>query len=69
MQNNTSRELTHDELALVSGGAFDLNIGPLHISYSDGCRCIDVGIGDVGVYIGPNGAGWYAGDSYGQVKW
>ena len=65
MNDMTTRELTGDELDSISGG---LDIGPFHITYSEGCRCIDVGIGDMGVYIGPNGAGWYNGDKYGQVK-
>jgi len=60
-----TNELNAGELDLVAGG---LDIGPFHISYSAGCRCIDVGVGDTGVYIGPNGAGWYSGDKYGQVK-
>ena len=65
MHTNEMRELSAEELDLVGGG---LDIGPIHISYSKGSGAIDVGIGDTGVYIGPNGAGWYSGESYGQIK-
>jgi hypothetical protein len=65
MHTNEIRELGTAELDRVAGG---LDIGPFHISYSQGARAIDVGVGDMGVYIGPNGAGWYNGDKWGQVK-
>jgi hypothetical protein len=65
MHTNEIRELGAEELGLVAGG---LDIGPIHISYSKGSGAIDVGIGDTGAYIGPNGAGWYSGESYGQIK-
>ena len=65
MNTNETRELSAEELDRVAGG---VDIGPVHISYSKGSGAIDIGIGDTGVYIGPNGAGWYSGDSYGQVK-
>jgi hypothetical protein len=64
MHTNEALELA-EELDLVAGG-FD--IGPFHISYSQGSGAIDVGVGNTGVYIGPNGAGWYSGESYGQIK-
>ncbi|MDI1262471.1 MAG: hypothetical protein PS018_04345 [bacterium] len=65
MYTKEMRELGADELDRVAGG---LDIGPFHISYSQGSGAIDVGIGNTGVYIGPNGAGWYSGDRYGQIK-
>lgn len=65
MHTNEMRELGAAELDQVAGG---LDIGPFHISYSRGSGAIDVGIGDTGVYIGPNGAGWYSGDKFGQIR-
>jgi hypothetical protein len=63
--NNGTRELSVEELHLVSGG--DINLGPIHIGYSQGSGCIDVGIGNVGVWFGRAGAGWYAGDRSGHL--
>ena len=65
MHTSDTRELGVDELGKVAGG---LDIGPFHISYSKGSGAIDIGIGNTGVYVGPNGAGWYSGESYGQIK-
>ena len=65
MQTSDTRELGAEDLAQAAGG---LDIGPFHISYSKGSGAIDIGIGNTGVYIGPNGAGWYSGESYGQIK-
>jgi hypothetical protein len=65
MHTNETRELGPEELNLVAGG-FD--IGPVHVSYSKGSGAIDIGIGNTSVYIGPNGAGWCSGDSYGQIR-
>ena len=66
MANETSiRAMTPAELDQVSGGAF--NLGPIHIDYSKGCGCIDIGIGNVGVWFGNGKAGWYAGDKSGRL--
>ena len=63
--NNETRELTAEELHLVSGG--DFNLGPIHIAYSRGSGCVDIGIGNTGVWFGRAGAGWYSGDRAGHL--
>ena len=65
MQTNETRELGAQELDQVAGG---INFGPIHIGYSRGSGAIDIGVGNVGVYFGPNGGGWYAGDRWGQLR-
>ena len=65
MNTNDTRELGAHELDQVAGG---INFGPIHISYSEGARAIDIGVGNTGFYIGPNACGWYAGDRWGQLK-
>jgi hypothetical protein len=60
-----TRELTAEELHSVSGG--DFNLGPLHVAYSEGCGCIDIGIGSTGIWFGRAGAGWYSGDKSGHL--
>ena len=65
MHMNETRELSAEELNLVAGG--DFSLGPISFTYSKGSGAIGINIGDAGVYIGPNGAGWYNGDKYGQI--
>ena len=65
MHTNDTRELGAHELDQVAGG---INFGPIHISWSEGARAIDIGVGNTSFYIGPNGMGWCAGDRWGQIK-
>lgn len=58
--NTKVRELTAAEIDAIAGGG---------ISYSAGCGCIDISIGNVGIWFGSNGAGAYAGDRAVGVNW
>jgi hypothetical protein len=64
---NFNNELSDTALDAVAGG--DFSLGPITVSYSKGSGAINIDIGgSTGAYIGPNGAGWYNGDKYGQIK-
>ena len=63
--NKETRELSTEDLHLVSGGEFKLPT--IRVDYSKGCGCIDVSIGGFGIWIGRAGLGWSYGDQWGRL--
>jgi hypothetical protein len=62
--NAEIQELNLEELDTVPGG---FRLGPFHFEYSKGADAIDIGFGNVGIWFGRPGFGWYAGDVAGHI--
>ena len=63
----TDRELTAEELDLVSAG--DFSLGPVTFYYSEGARAFGVIVGGCEVYVGANSAGYNCGGKSGQIRY
>jgi hypothetical protein len=62
--NNTSRDLTEQELDSVSGGV-RIEIGPVHMRFDPGS--FGIGVGNMGAWISSDGIGWHVGNSGGHI--
>ena len=58
-ENLKNDELKIDELEQAAGGF-------IKVSDSQGSRCVDISIGNSGIWLGAAGAGWYSGDRAGR---